>query len=182
MPKRRFPFFILLVILVCGLYFILYPNANPFHNPMASQLQELETAKQKWDSRVFTDYRIVIESNRCKQDFEVNGDQITTIHLNTCQQEEITIPALFEKIKNDISNIEWINGIGCDVMLTTVVYDDKLGYPQSIEYHQISASPSSIGWINYVRARPLGTADPRPCTLLSIFKDGYTVTSLTPLD
>jgi hypothetical protein len=62
-----------------------------------------------------------------------------------------TIDSLFDELAEYCTTeIQWLNGFGCDLMVSYSTFDPDFGYPQKIILRQESANPMNIGLLRYM--------------------------------
>lgn len=168
--------------LLCILFGIfLYSDIDIRADPIREQLSTLDAAKSLWAAQHVSHYRMLVEVSTCQHDVEVLNEKVVQTYENTCQQPDVTVSTLFDRIAHEIQQIRWINGVGCDLLAAHPSFDPIWGYPSKIEYRQEWASPANIGGLAYIAARPLGRLDMRACTLLGFSQASVFVKSLVPL-
>ena len=124
-----------------------------------AKLAELEQARERWDARPLSRYRLVLQvhprdGSVCENAFEVHEPAQTKLLSDTCADinalgmgddfssmmhflgSRTTIPGLFDYIEFEIGLVGRCggNGCACDGARTIdVVYDTERGYPKRIE-------------------------------------------------
>ncbi|MBA3873237.1 MAG: hypothetical protein H0X30_29230 [Anaerolineae bacterium] len=143
-PRRRllavYAFLLIFIILLLAL---VVRQSDP--------INDLESAKARWNATGISDYRITIEFQRpyssCQLDFEVRGTNIGYKHKDSCNIGPVTgkpkpdtnwptVANLFAQIENVQKNQECgSNGCVCDGPIDLdVTYDPERGYPQKLAY------------------------------------------------
>ncbi len=121
----------LLILLMFGLFL--------FQSQTYKDFTKYQVAKQKWENRTFSNYRLVVSSKLmgCIYDVEIQNEMVIKINsTDTCPSESSreTITDLFANIKESISQPDCIFECGCEGRTRIEAdYDSNLGYPKSIQ-------------------------------------------------
>jgi hypothetical protein len=152
---------------------------HPTVDPNDPILVRIKKAQAKWADRPFKRYRMIWrpEVGDCKIDVIIENEVVIKELENTCSSSTKGITYLLSDIRDRITNIQWINGIGCDLMVVHATFN-KLGYPEKVQYVQEFMTPFNVGQSVYEKYRRRNI----PCTLLGLFDYGYRIELLTPFE
>ncbi len=167
--------------LLCGFMLVcLYSGIDIRADPIRDQLGILDAARTLWAAQRISHYRMLVKMGTCQHEVEALNEKVVQTYQNTCQEPDVTVSALFDRIADEITNIQWAN-YPCDFLAIHATLDPVRGYPTRIDYKQESASPANIGGFAYIAAHPLGRLSIQPCTLLGFGRLSTVVESLVPL-
>jgi len=157
-----------LVIVFTMMFVSLYSGIDVSADPITPQLENLNRARELWASQNIRHYRMLVEENSCRHLVEVVDDKVIKTYENTCQQDAITVSALFEQIRRDIQPIKWLGSPGCYFIAVHPTFDARWGYPVRIDYQQEWASQDKIGGWAYLQTHPLGKLSMRACSPIGL--------------
>ena len=180
MRRRRTCALVVLLVLSIGLLGVVLVLLNTLSRPPdPGPAQQFFAARDAWAHRPFKRYRMIVEQEgglqpRCRQEFEVEDEQVDTVISNGCAGSMPTVSDLFARIEDYTTKVVCgPNGCDCDGQIVArATYDPRLGYPHDLV---IMLQPQR-------RFNPLEWFRPTTCTLIG-FSGGPTITvvTLTPL-
>jgi hypothetical protein len=122
------------LLFACGLGALWLSSAPS----ISERAQELAAARQRWQSRTITHYRLVMQApSWCQLDVEIWGEKIVHVFENSCPTSPRTVTGLFEMIKQIDSTADTIfcAPLGCEcteVRYIHASYDQEMGFPRTI--------------------------------------------------
>jgi hypothetical protein len=143
---------------------------------------ELEAARQRWATRPFSHYRLMLEYGEwgyCRQSIDIQNNHVVTVLQDTCATPAPTIDELFDRIEQDMLALSGrcgVNGCGCDgTIVVSAGYDPRYGYPR---FKRVGLNPEARLWFpEYWRRRFEGSM----CSQRQLARDNITVVALLPI-
>ena len=122
------------LLCACVLGAVWLPSASS----TSGRARELAAARQRWQSRSITHYRLVMQApSWCRLDVEIRAEKIVHVFENSCPTPPRTITGLFDMIKqiDTTANTIFCAPLGCEcteVRYFHASYDQELGFPRTI--------------------------------------------------
>ena len=137
-------------------------------------------AQQRWGSRAFSHYRLVVHApSWCQIDAEVQQERVVRVFQNSCPLSALTVSDLFAYVDdmNQDPDRQYCGPNGCECVeqrFAQTEYDAALGYPRAIRVRR-QRSANWDGLWGYLLQHGLPRCLTPPDT------DVVTVVSLQPL-
>jgi hypothetical protein len=132
---------VLVVALVAGVVLLL---------PAGGERATLAAARERWDTRPFASYRILV-NDICEKLVTVDGARVVDSSATNvrCEMRGRSIDELFALISRDNTVTAECVSRHClcdDVMSVSATYDPQLGYPRSIEV-RVGTRPNAARFV-----------------------------------
>jgi hypothetical protein len=106
--------------------------------------QEFAAARALWAERSFSHYRLVATYHHnidyCYEDVEIQGEKVVHIYEEDCEALGLkSVSDIYDLFEDYVGNEATRPpvGNGCSYYYVDAIFDDQLGYPHSMETHDI---------------------------------------------
>lgn len=165
---------IIVALFLGGFLFVVVSEPYPFWEQYHEKTElptDLVAAEARWAGHPIGHYsltivrqaeRVVPTQPTCEQDLEVRNEQIVAVSKDTCSNSSYlviaisptTVSGLFKVLEHDTTEIRWAEDVNCgQLSVVEAAYDPQSGYPTTITYSWVLASPASMGRNTYSQYR-----------------------------